>query len=114
MPSWNAYSFIFGPLIGFLGLGIMILVLKWGFRRGGSLIARPAEPGKATEYGLLVPIASPNTFIEGEVLRRTLIDAGIKANLANTNDGPRVMVWPKDEKAARQILSRGPGASRAR
>ena len=53
---------------------------------------------------MLVPVASPPTYIDGEILRRRLEDAGIKANLANTLDGPRVMVWPKDEQRARQTL----------
>ena len=32
-------------------------------------------------------------------------DAGIRANLAETLDGPRVMVFPDDEARARAVLS---------
>ena len=112
MPSWNAFSYTFGPLVALVGMGLFILILKWAFSRGGSLIARPVTPGDPDDYGLLVPIASPQTFIDGEIMRRTLIDNGIRANLVNTNAGPRIMVWPADEVSAKRILSRGPGASR--
>jgi hypothetical protein len=53
-----------------------------------------------------VPIASPSNYIEGEVLRRSLIDAGVRASLAQTNDGPRIMVWPKDVEAAKKIIKK--------
>lgn len=104
---WGSYNYLFGPLVAFLALGILILLLRWAFSRGVSLVERPARSGNAATYGLLVPVASPPTFIEGEILRRRLEDAGIKANLANTLDGPRLMVFPKDEEQARKVLARG-------
>jgi hypothetical protein len=55
---------------------------------------------------MLVPIATPSNYIEGEVLRRTLVDAGLRASLAQTNDGPRIMVWPKDVESAKKILKK--------
>jgi hypothetical protein len=58
------------------------------------------------EYGLLVPVASPGSYIEGEVMRRTLEDAGIRATLTQTLDGPRVMVWPQDVDRSKDILAR--------
>ncbi len=94
--------------MAFSGLGIMVLVLRWAFARGGSVVERPAKTGNPDEYGMLVPIASPTNYIEGEVMRRSLIDAGLRASLAQTNDGPRVMVWPKDVEAARKILKKAP------
>ena len=114
MPSWNAFSFIFGPLVGFAGIGIMALVLRWAFRRGGSLIERPITPSHPSDYGLLVSVAAAHNYIEAEILRKTLEDAGIRATLATTDRGPRIMVWPDDEKRARQALSRGPGSTRGR
>jgi len=102
----NSYSYIVGPLIAFAGLGILVLLLRWAFSRGGSVVAAPARPGTPQEYGLLIPVASPATYIEGEILRRNLEDAQIKATLAQTVDGPRVMVWPQDEKAARALITR--------
>ena len=114
MPSWNAFSFIFGPLIGFAGIGAMALILRWAFRRGGSLAQRPITPSHPLDYGLLVSVASASNYIDAEILRKTLEDAGIRATLASTNHGPRIMVWPQDEQRARSTLSRGPGSSRAR
>jgi len=86
----------------------MVLVLRWAFARGGSEVERPAKTGNPDEYGMLVPVASPGNYIEGEVMRRSLVDAGLRASLAQTNDGPRVMVWPKDVETARKILKKAP------
>lgn len=83
-----------------------MLILRWAFARGGSVVERAAKTGNPDEYGMLVPIASPGNYIEGEVLRRSLVDAGFRASLAQTNDGPRVMVWPKDVEAAKLILKK--------
>jgi NADH:ubiquinone oxidoreductase subunit H len=114
MPSWNAFSYAFGPIIGFLGLGAMVLILRWAFRRGGSLVERPITPSHPSDYGLLVSVAGAHNYIEAEILRKTVEDAGIRVTLANTDHGPRIMVWPADEQNARQALSRGPGSSRGR
>ena len=84
----------------------MVLILRWAFARGGSVVERPAKSGNPDEYGMLVPVASPGNYIEGEVLRRSLVDAGVKASLAQTNDGPRIMVWPKDVESAKKILKK--------
>ena len=108
MPSWNAFSYIFGPLIGFSAIGLMVLVLRWAFRRGGSVVERPSKSGSPSDYGLLIPIAAPPNYIEGEVLRKRLSDAGIRASLATTTDGPRILVWPGDQISAKQILNRSP------
>jgi len=102
----NSYSYVVGPIVAFAGLGILVLLLRWAFSRGGSLVAAPARPGTPDEYGLLVPVAQPPTYIEGEMLRRRLEDASIRATLVQTVDGPRVMVWPNDESAARRVLTR--------
>jgi len=91
--------------MAFIFLGIMILLLRWAFRRGVSVVAAPPRPGQADDYGILVPVATPPSYIEGEMIRRSLEDAGIKATLAQTLDGPRVMVWPGDEGRARAQLN---------
>ena len=92
--------------MAFLGVGVLVVILRWAFRRGASVVAAPAAPGRTDEYGLLVPVASPSNYIEGEVLRRRLEDAGIRANLAQTLDGPIVLVWPNDEDRARAFILR--------
>lgn len=107
----NSFSYVVGPLMAFAVLGLLVLLLRWAFRRGGSVVAAPARSGSVHEYGLLVPIAEPPTYIEGEIWRRTLEDAGIRATLTQTLDGPRVMVWPQDSERARAALSRRPGSA---
>lgn len=104
MPGWGSYSYLFGPLLAAGILGVLIAILRWAFGRGVSVVAAPGRPGREDEYGLLVPIASPPTYVEGELMRRRLEDAGIRANLATTNEGPRLLVFPADEARARAAL----------
>ena len=54
-----------------------------------------------------MPVASPATFVEAELIRSRLVAAGVRATLAPTTTGPRVMVFPDEEKVARALL-RGP------
>ena len=102
--AWN--SFLFEPVVAFLGVGVLALVLRWAFGRGGSLVARPARPGRPDEYGLLVPIAAPRTTAEGRTLLRRLEAHGLRATLAQTKEGPRLLVFAQDEEQARGILDR--------
>mgnify|MGYP000087121136 FL=1 len=102
--AWGSLSFLFGPVVAFGGIGILILFLRWGWSRGHSVVAKPVRPGAMDDYGMLTAVSTPANLIEGEILKRTLIDAGVRATLALTNDGPRVMVWPEDEERARTIL----------
>jgi hypothetical protein len=110
VPSWGSYSYLFGPMIAFGLVGLFALLLRWAFGRGRSLVARPGRPGHADEYGLLVTVAAPPTFVEAELVRRRLQDAGVRATLAPTIEGPRVLVFPQDERAARALLQ-GPGSA---
>ncbi len=84
----------------------MVLVLRWAYARGASVVAAPAKAGRTDEYGLLVCVASPPDYVQGEILRRQLESQGIRANLAQTVEGPKIMVWPQDRDQA-TILSRG-------
>jgi hypothetical protein len=104
VPSWGSFSFAAGPLLAFAALGVLVLLLRWTFSRGHSLVERRSEPGASGEYGLLVRVAAPATVIEAEVLRHRLEAAGLRATLAPTTDGPGVMVFPEDVSAARSLL----------
>lgn len=106
MPSWNAFSYAFGPLVAAAMIGVLVLLLRWAFRRGASVVAAAPRPGTPDDYGLLVAVASPPTYVEGEIVRRRLEDTGIRATLTTTLDGPRVMVWPADAERARAVLAR--------
>lgn len=106
MPVGNSFSYVFGPMVAFIAIGVLVLVLRWAFNsKKTSVVAAAAKPGSETEYGMLIPVAAPSNYVDGEMLRRRLEDAGIRANLATTLDGPRVMVWPNDEQRARAVLT---------
>ncbi len=108
MPSWSAFSFVFGPLVAFIGIGLMVLILKWAFGSRSSLVERSVKQDYEDNYGLMVPVAKPANLIEGEISRQVLLTAGIKANLTNTLDGPRLMVWPSDLLKAKDELKKNP------
>lgn len=107
MPSWGSFSYAFGPIVAVGLIGLLVLILRWSSRRGSSVVAAAPTPGSPEEYGLLVPVASPSTYVEGEILRRRLEDEGVRATLATTLDGPRVLVWPGDVERARRLLTTG-------
>ena len=104
MSAWGSYSFLFGPVLALGAIGVIILLLRWAFSSGHSLVERQPTRGTEREYGLLVTVAAPKTFVEAEVLRRKLEDAGLRATLAPTVQGPRVMVFPEDASVARALL----------
>ncbi|HET8615897.1 MAG TPA: hypothetical protein VFL94_10255 [Actinomycetales bacterium] len=100
-------GYVTEPLLALLVVGVLVLLLRWTFRRGGSLVATSGRRGSEHDYGLLVPVARPATFIEAELLRARLSDHGVRATLAPTTDGPRVLVFAEQERAARAVL-KGP------
>jgi len=107
VPSWGSYSFLYGPIVALCGIGLLMLLLRWAF--GGprqSVVERPPISGSPDQYGLLDAVASPDTYIEAEILRQQLEAVQIKATVALTNDGPRVMVWPEDRDRAHTALRR--------
>ncbi|MGA0113506.1 MAG: hypothetical protein ACO3H7_04195 [Candidatus Nanopelagicaceae bacterium] len=97
-------TLFFSSLAGFAVLGVLILLLRWAFSRGSSLIEKPSQVGEEGEYGLLKVIATPTNHIEGEMLRQKLAAHGIKATLTQTKSGPRLFVFQDEEKAAAAIL----------
>jgi hypothetical protein len=98
-------SAVSGPVLGLSAVLVFVMLLRWAFSGGRSLIERRPRPGGAGQYGLLVPVAEPATFVEAELLRRRLEDAGIRATVAQTTEGPRVMVFSRDATIARGLLS---------
>jgi hypothetical protein len=89
---------------GFFALLLLIPLLRWSFSRGKSHVARPAQSGNSDEYGLLVPVAKPTNYVEGELARKKLIDANIKANLVTAKDGIALLVFPEELSIARAVL----------
>ena len=108
MANGGSLSYLFGPLTAFAVVGVLMLLLRWAFSgRSTSLVERRPLTGRAGDYGLLVPVAAPATFVEGEVIRRTLEDAGLRATLVPTAEGPRVMVFADSERVALALLRGG-------
>ena len=107
VPAWSTYSYLFGPLVALAIMAVMVVLLRWAFSRGGSLVERDARPGRSDEYGLMVPVAGADDYIRAEMQRRMLADHGLKVNLVRTTDGPRLMVWQSDRDRALELLSRG-------
>lgn len=101
VPDWTSL------ITSILVVGVLALLLRWayGSSRGRSLVERRPRQGGEQDYGLMVSVASPGTFIAGEVDRQRLEAAGIKARLVTTTEGPRLMVLEEDEAAARRVLS---------
>ena len=89
---------------GFVGLALLILVLKWGFSSNGRFVVTPIKAGKKDQYGLLKPLPTPTNYIEAQMVLQKLIDSNIKATLTQTLDGPQIMVFEKDLRAASAIL----------
>jgi len=100
----NSYHYAIGPTIALVVVAVLVLLLRWTFSHGRSVVERRPERGSSEEYGLLEVVSAPATFVEAEVQRRTLVDAGIRATLAPTTEGPRVMVFPDQAGLARQLL----------
>ena len=91
-------------------LGVLVLLLRWAFgdgHRSSSLVAHRPTMGHSNEYGLLVAIAAPSTYIEAEMSCKRVEEAGIRVTLVTTADGPRVMVFRENESLARQLLAAG-------
>lgn len=90
---------------GFVGLALLILVLKWGFSSNGKMIVTPIKAGKKDQYGLLKPLPTPSNYIEAQMELQKLLDSNIKATLTQTLDGPQLMVFEKDLGIATSILN---------
>ena len=107
VPAWSTYSFLFGPLVALVIMAVIVLLLRWAFSGGGSLVARDPRAGGSDEYGLMVPVAGAEDYVRAEMQRRLLADSGVRVNLVRTTDGPRLMVWEADRDRALEVLSRG-------
>jgi len=105
MSSWGSYSSLYGPFMALLVIGLLVLILRWAFGHGSSVVEQPARPGSPEQYGLLSAVAAPGTYIEAELIAQQLAAGDIRATVAMTNDGPRVMVWPHDLDRAREVLA---------
>ena len=104
MSWWGTIDSSSGPLLAAGAMGVLVLLLRWTFGRGRSLVERRPRSGGPGDYGMLVRVAAPATVVEAELLRLRLRDAGLRATLAPTTEGPAVLVFPTDAPAALAIL----------
>lgn len=91
-------------LMGFLVVGIFIIILRWSFSTGKSLIERPKKIGNTSDYGLLVEVTQPKNMVVGEMMRQHLLTNGLKANLSQTTNGVSLLVFSRDLKIAQNLL----------
>jgi hypothetical protein len=96
---------LFGFVLPLLLVGVLVLLLRWTWGRGHSLVPRQPQPGAPGEYGLLVGVAAPRDAEEARRLTDRLVQAGIRCTVARTTHGPRVMVFRDDLRRARAVLS---------
>jgi hypothetical protein len=93
-----------GPLLALAVVTLLMVLLRWAFSGGRSLVARQPRRGTSGQYGLLIRVAAPSTFVEAENIRLRLEAAGLRATLAPTLEGPAVMIFPEDLQRARDLL----------
>ena len=74
-------------LAGFPAVLFLILILKWTYAKGKSLVERTPTVGSEDEYGTLIAVAEPNNHIEGEILRQRLIAVESSATEKVLNSG---------------------------
>ena len=101
----GSFSYAFGPALGLLVVALLVLMLRWAFSpTKTSLVAHTGTKGRSEDYGTLVPVAAPADFASGEVARSFLESKGVRANLASTLDGPRILVFSDDASKAATLL----------
>lgn len=106
MASWGSWSFLFGPLVALAALVVIVVLLRWTFRRGRSLVARPGTAGPQHSYGSLVAVAEPPDQAAATAIGLQLAAGGLRCTPTHTTDGWRVLVFPRDEQRARDLLKK--------
>jgi len=106
VSDWGVEGSVPGPLLALAVVAVLMVLLRWAFGHGKSLVARQPRRGGSDQYGLLIRVAAPSTYSEAERLRLRLETAGLRATLAPTLEGPAVMVFPEDVAQARALLDR--------
>ena len=102
--SWGSLSFMYGPLFALVGIGVLVLILRWGWTRGKSVVGGSTRPGHPDNYGELEIVASCDNLVKAEMIKMALKDHSIQATVANTTAGPKVYVWPKELEIAKTVL----------
>jgi hypothetical protein len=93
------------PVVALALIGGMVLLLRWAFSSGGSLVRRTDySPAAHDHFGLLVDVHTVKTYSEARATVELLTAKKIRSTAARTTDGWSVYVWPVDEAEARDVL----------
>jgi hypothetical protein len=107
MPHASGPSSLWAPVIAFLVVGVLALILRWAWSsRPESLLSERPRAGPETDYGLLVPVATPLDAVDGRRLAARLDEIGVRSTLTTTQSGLRLLVFPADADRARGELRR--------
>ena len=106
----NSYSYLFGPLVITVALGVIMLMCRWVFSTGhrdDRTARRLAVLASRGDYGLLVPVATARTADDAAMLRSVLGEAGIRSTSGRAADGlgTEVLVFRADVPRARGLVS---------
>ncbi|WP_037572751.1 hypothetical protein [Phaeacidiphilus oryzae] len=86
-------------------VAVLFLLLRWTWSRSRSSVAhRQSRRGAPGDYGLLTPVAAPGDAEEARRMSGRLRAAGIRHTVANTTEGPRLMVFEADAERSREVL----------
>jgi hypothetical protein len=98
----SSYHFLAGPLIALAALGLIVLICRWVFAVPNRPTVRlPAAPG---DFGLLVPVSVVRTPDDAQMLRELLSAEGIRATVADAEEGFAVLVFSRDAGRARALV----------
>lgn len=106
MPQ-NSFSFLYGPVVAVLALGVIILICRWVFstdHRDDRTARRLEKARSRGDYGLLVPVTRVRTADDAEMLRGVLRNAGIRCTVTQEDDGVDVLVFRADAGRARELV----------
>lgn len=106
----SSYSYVVGPLVAFLALGVVLLLCRWTF----STRARDERTWRAQErarlsgdWGLLTPVALVDSRLDADLLRTRLREGGLRATVSPDGVGrSAVLVFSQDVERARELLAR--------
>lgn len=98
----SSYHYLAGPAIALAALGLIVLICRWVF----AVPARPAARAAATpgDFGLLEPVSVVRTTDDAQMLRELLAGEGIRATVADAEDGFAVLVFSRDARRARDLV----------
>jgi hypothetical protein len=102
MQLFVGQTYIVGPLVTLVMVGVLALVLRWAY---GSSPGTMPVINAGGEFGLLREAALVEDAGEANALRAVLSDADIRSTVAPGSRGrTRVLVFERDLEAARRVL----------